>query len=334
VSEDTTNERDGNAARDHRSGAPYVVAIGNFDGVHAGHRVLLREAAAQARARGISARVLTFDPHPAAVLGRSAPRLLTSFERRAELVRRVDPNLTLVAERFDETLAAMSPAEFAAGVLVAKHGATAILVGQNFRFGKDRAGNVRALEELGKQLGFATTAVALASDAQGALSSTRVRDAIAQGDLQDAAALLGRPHMLSGRVVHGDHRGRTIGFPTCNLDGVSEALPPYGVYSVLVDRESERPGTFRALAGGVANIGLRPTIASGALEPRIEVHLFDFEGDLYGVRLRAHLVDWIRPERRFASLEELRAQIASDAAHAERTLAPLVPSPDADGAWA
>jgi riboflavin kinase/FMN adenylyltransferase len=151
-------------------------------------------------------------------------------------------------------------------------------------------------------------------------------------DLVEAGRMLGRPHMVSGVVVQGDQRGRTLGFPTCNLAGVDETLPPYGVYAVLVDREKDDRSSAAVLATGVANIGVRPTVAGGDA-PRVEVHLFDTDADLYGARLRVHLVAHLRTEQRFAGLDALKAQIAHDATAARAALAGLQPEPSASGAW-
>jgi riboflavin kinase/FMN adenylyltransferase len=181
---------------------------------------------------------------------------------------------------------------------------------------------------LGRELGFEARASSLYGDDEGPYSSTRARAALAAGDLEGVLHLLGRPHSISGTVVMGDQRGRTIGVPTANLSGVREALPPYGVYAVLVDRLRE--GTGQALATGVANIGLRPTVSAGF---SVEVHLFDFEADLYGAELRVHLVARLREERKFAGLPELKAQIAKDSAEARAILAGAVAEPAARGAW-
>lgn len=328
-----------------------VVAIGNFDGVHRGHQAVLASIADDARARGILPVLLTFSPHPRAVLGRPVPPLLTTLDRKLELIRRVDPAITLVVRRFDLAFASQSPLEFVHLTLVRDLHAEVVVVGHNFRFGKERAGDFDELTRLGGELGFETRSHVLVGDERGAWSSSRVRDAIARGDLDDAERMLGRPHAVSGLVVEGDRRGRTLGFPTCNLAGVEEALPPFGVYAVLVDRESDehpaseppsaeaelrrvRPGRSAvALAAGVANIGVRPTVTAGETRPSVEVHLFDTDADLYGARLRVHLCARLRAEQRFAGLDALKAQIARDAAAARERLAGLSPDAAAGGAW-
>jgi riboflavin kinase/FMN adenylyltransferase len=303
--------------------APCALVIGNFDGVHLGHQAVLREAVADARARGLSPCVLTFAPHPAGVVGRGAPPMLTTIERRAELVGELGVERMYV-RRFDLAFAAWEPARFASELVVQTLGAKLVGVGANFRFGAKRAGELTLLRELGGTLGFDVHVHAVASDAIGRYSSTRAREAVRVGDLEQVRHVLGRPHALSGVVVHGNERGRTIGVPTANLDDVPELLPPHGVYAVTVDRADGEPANggdlpFVPLAGGITNIGVRPTVGGGKLS--IETFLFDFAGDLYGARLRVHLVARIRDERKFASLDELKEQIARDVAAARAALA-------------
>ncbi len=309
-----------------------LIAIGNFDGVHLGHQALLADAAADARARDLETVLFTFDPHPAAVIGRTAPALLTPLARKIELATRAEPALQIFVQRFDADFAAQSPRDFAAHVLVQKLSAKLVLVGNNFRFGKGRAGNFDTLTALGEQLGFETRSHPLVGDAAGTFSSTRAREAIATGNLEEASYILGRPHALSGLVIQGDKRGRTIGFPTANLDAVREALPPFGVYAVAVDRLQQGPNATgplvaSSLAAGVANIGVRPTVKQGA-PPSIEVHLFEVDADLYGAHLRVHLLHRLRGEQRFSGLEALKTQIVNDAAAARQIAATLhTPSP-------
>jgi riboflavin kinase/FMN adenylyltransferase len=278
---------------------------------------------------------LTFDPPPAVVLGRKTPAALTPLERKVELIESAVPGMRVIVKTFDLALAESSPEQFARQVLVAELGAASIIVGQNFRFGKGRSGDLTTLTSLGEALGFTARAMEIVGDARGAWSSTRVRQGIAAGDWADVEGVLGRPHALSGVVVRGDQRGRTIGFPTANLGEVTEVLPPNGVYAVLVDR-LDRSGVPRALARGVANIGIRPTVGGGL---SIEAHLLDFEPvdeadrDLYGARLRLHLVAFLRGERKFDGLEALKEQIAKDAGSARELLAPKKPVPGALGGW-
>jgi len=312
-----------------QSGRSSLVAIGNFDGVHLGHRAVIEAALTEARDRQLRPLVLTFDPHPAEVLGRGARSPLTGLERKVELIERLGPEIRVVVEPFTLELSKLSPAEFAREFVVLLLGARVVIVGENFRFGYDRAGDLDTLVALGRELNFEARASQLSGDSEGPYSSTRARAALAAGDLAAVERVLGRPHSLSGQVELGAQRGRTIGVPTANLGGVKEALPPYGVYAVLVDRVVS--GGTSALATGVANIGLRPTVSGGF---SVEVHLFDFEADLYGAELRVHLVTRLREERKFAGLDELKAQIAKDSAEARAVLAGVRPEPSARGAWA
>lgn len=306
-----------------------LCAIGNFDGVHRGHRAVLARAAADARDAGLEPVLLTFDPHPAVVLGRQPPAVLTPLSRKIELVRRVDPSLRVVVRRFDKAFSQLEPEEFVRDVLVNELRVARVVVGRNFRFGKARKGDLARLAELGAEHGFVAQATELYGDERGPWSSTRAREAIARGDLEEAELVLGRPHALTGRVVPGDRRGRQLGFPTANLVDVEEARPPHGVYAVLVDRVAE-DGSAKALARGVANLGVRPTFET---TPALEVHLLDFDGDLYGATLRMHLVARLREEKRFASLAELQAQIAHDIERAREVLASRTPDEAAQGAW-
>ncbi|HEY3667969.1 MAG TPA: bifunctional riboflavin kinase/FAD synthetase [Polyangiaceae bacterium] len=311
-----------------QSGLGSLVAIGNFDGVHLGHRAVIEAALNEARSAALRPLVLTFDPHPAEVLGRGVRPPLTRLERKVELIERLGPELRVVIEPFTLELSQLTPEQFARDFVVELLGAKVVIVGENFRFGHGRAGDLPTLVRLGEELGFQARASSLSGDSIGPYSSTRARAALAAGDLAAVQSVLGRPHSLSGTVALGNQRGRTIGVPTANLSGVAEALPPYGVYAVLVDRVQE--GVATTLGTGVANIGLRPTLNAGF---SAEVHLFDFEQDLYGAILRVHLVARLRDEQKFAGLPELKAQIALDISGARKALAGAAPDPTARGAW-
>jgi riboflavin kinase/FMN adenylyltransferase len=295
------------------SHAACVMVVGNFDGVHRGHQAVLNEAVAEAHLRALAAIVLTFDPHPAAVVGVGAPPLLTTIERRTELMSALGVDRVFV-RKFDAAFAAWSPERFVRELVVQVLGARLVVVGQNFRFGTKRSGDLALLRSLGAEIGFEVRVHHVASDARGPFSSTRAREAIALGDLDEVSRVLGRPHELSGLVVRGDARGRSLGFPTANLGAVPEMLPPDGVYAVAVD-DVLGPGEARPLGIGVTNIGVRPTIAGGARRT-VETYLLDFEGDLYDHRLRLHIRTRLRDETKFASLDELKAQIALDVASA------------------
>jgi riboflavin kinase / FMN adenylyltransferase len=305
------------------------VAIGTFDGVHRGHRAVIEAAVAKALHAGLRPLVLTFHPHPIEVLGRGRADRLTTLERKIELIGRIDPQLGVVVEPFTLELSNKTPREFAEELLVGQLGARRVIVGSNFRFGHGRAGDLATLDELGRELGFEASAEPLSGDERGPFSSSRAREALLAGDLAEVEHVLGRPHSLSGVVVEGDRRGRTIGVPTANIADVPEVLPPYGVYATLVDR-LQADGTPRALAAGVSNVGERPTVSGGF---SFETHLFDFQGDLYGAELRVHLIGRLRAEQHFAGLDELKAQIERDQVAAKKLLVDWSPDPDANGAW-
>lgn len=300
--------------------------IGNFDGVHRGHQALLTTAARAAKREGLRCTVLTFTPHPLVALGKVAPPMLTTPSRKRRLVEEVaralsneGAELGLVEQRFDLAFAAQSPRAFAEW-LARELEAKVVLVGQNFRFGQRREGTFERLVELGRELGFEARAEPLVSDALGTISSTRVRALITEGDMPGAEALLGRPHSISGEVVTGKQLGRTIGFPTANLGGVAEMLPPFGVYAVLVDRVV--PGARDVPLGwGAMSVGVNPT-TDATTHTKVEIFISDrvsdgqaepgFSEDLYGATLRAHVVARLREEQKFDSLEALVAQIERD----------------------
>ena len=298
--------------------SPCVLVIGNFDGVHLGHAAVLREAVAIASRKGLGTSVLTFDPHPAAVVGQGAPAVLTTLERRAQLMTDLGVDHVWV-RRFDAAFAAWTPERFVHELVTKVLRARVVVVGDNFRFGAKRGGDLAALRRMGEELGFEVYVHAIASDARGPYSSTRAREAIAAGDLDEVARVLGRPHELSGIVVKGDQRGRTIGFPTANLDPVAEMLPADGVYATRVEQVGQ-DGAVRALGsgGGVTNIGVRPTVGGG--RRTVETFVFDHSGDLYGSHLRLKLVARLRGEKKFSGLDELKAQIAADSAAARAKL--------------
>jgi riboflavin kinase/FMN adenylyltransferase len=280
----------------------HALLIGNFDGVHRGHVTVARQAGRMAAARGLCLAVLTFSPHPAGVLGRTPPPLLTTLERRASLLGEHGIDAVFV-KTFDRGFALTPPADFARDLLVRDLRAKLVVVGENFRFGHQRAGDLATLVALGRELGFEATSHDMVGDAEGAFSSSRVRAALAAGDVEVASAVLGRPHALRGVVVRGDARGRTLGFPTANLAGVPEMLPAHGVYAA-------RAGVLGRSLPAVVNIGTRPTVDGSRVS--IEAHLLDFEGDLYDQPLSLDLVRRLRGEVRFPGLDALRAQILID----------------------
>jgi riboflavin kinase/FMN adenylyltransferase len=279
-----------------------IVAVGNFDGVHLGHQRVLRRAVARARGVGGAAVALTFVPHPVRVLapGRE-PERLTPLERKLELVARCDVDLAIVLP-FDRRLAAMSPESFARDVLAQGTGADAVVVGMDFRFGKDRAGDVGSLRELGPRLGFEVEPCEPVMVDGAAVSSTRIRAALLEGDVALATRLLGRHHDVSGVVVTGDRRGRDLGFPTANLGGIRALLPGTGVYACWAV-----VGGARRMAA--VNIGDRPTFGRGR---SVEAFLLDFRGELYGCELSLAFVSRLRADERFASVDALVEQIGRD----------------------
>lgn len=312
-----------------------IVAIGNFDGIHRGHQAVIGEAVRRARAAGAPASVLTFEPHPRRFFRPdSPPFLLTRFRTKARVLAVLGIDHLFVL-RFDAALAGRTAEEFVDKVLAEGLGARHVIVGYDFVFGRGRAGNPEMLRARLATRGIDATIMspvsAPTSPAWGEsliASSTGVREALLEGDPQTAAFLLGRPFEIEGRVMRGDARGRTIGFPTANL-GLGDYLrPALGVYAVRV--AVTEPGAGRILTetatwlDGVANLGFRPTIG-GLSEPRLEVHLFDYTGDLYGRRLRVALIKYLRPEQKFDGLEALKTQIARDAAAARRALADAPP---------
>jgi riboflavin kinase/FMN adenylyltransferase len=307
-----------------------VVVIGNFDGVHRGHQAVLADAAIRARHAEHELVVLTFDPHPSAVVGRGEPPKLTTMARRIELLERHGAS-RVVVKKFDAAFAAQSPLAFATDLLSNELRASEVVVGQNFRFGQKRAGDFQTLSQIGNTLGFTARAHAVAEDDRGAFSSTRARAAVTNGDLDEALAVLGRWHSISGVVKKGAQLGRTLGFPTANVHDIAELSPPDGIYAVLVDELKD--GHPRALAHGVMSIGMRPTIA-GAVGKTSEVFLFDFDRDLYGAQLRVHFVAYLRPEAKFDGLDALKAQMKKDEAEARARLAKITPIRELRGAYA
>ena len=294
-----------------------VLAIGNFDGVHLGHQTVIAEGRARARAAGAGFAVLTFEPHPRSVFQPgTAPFRLTALRDKVRGLAELGVE-RLVAHRFDLAFAQKSAEDFVREILVEGLGARHVVVGYDFVFGNRRRGTPAVLRALGETHGFGVSVVDPVTSATGAVyASTRIRDDLTAGRPREAAALLGRPWEIGGRVMTGDKLGRTIGFPTANIALGDYLRPAPGVYAVRVGIEEH--GTTRWHAGA-ANLGWRPTV--GGRDLRLEAHLLDFAGDLYGRRLRVALIEHLRGERRFAGLEELKAQIAADCQEARRVLA-------------
>jgi riboflavin kinase/FMN adenylyltransferase len=295
-----------------------AVTIGAYDGVHLGHRALLRDLCGRADAAGLSTVVVTFDRHPASVVRpESAPKLLTDLDQKIELLADCGIDRTLVVP-FDRQRADESAEEFVKEILVDNLGARLVVVGEDFHFGHGRKGNVALLTELGAGYGFDVVGVGLTGNDGEAVSSTRIRTLVAEGDVVAAAALLGRPHEVRGPVVHGDGRGGPeLGFPTANLHISEEiALPADGIYA---GRFTRVDGTVHQAA---ISVGRRPTF----YDPKdasvlVEAYLLYFEGDLYGEAGRVSFVHRLRDEVQFDSVDALIAQMRRDVAETERVLA-------------
>ncbi len=293
---------------------PLFLAIGVFDGVHLGHRAVIERALGDAENAGGTAVVVTFDPHPIRLLRpEHAPRLLTSTPHKIRLIRSLGVRHLLIIP-FDHAFAATPPAEFIRSLARAARPLREICVGYEWSFGKNRAGNLALLDQLGRELGFDEVGVPAVEVDATVVSSTLIRSAVERGDLATAARLLGREYTILGTVTKGAQLGRTLGFPTANLSAHNEQFPPNGVYAVRVAHGS------RALKG-VANIGIRPTISNATGERLIEVHLFDCHDDLYGEDLEVTFRHFLRPEQKFSGLDALRAQVESDASAARAFLA-------------
>lgn len=287
--------------------------MGNFDGVHKGHRAVIDAARAAGDA---PLGVVTFEPHPRQYFVPDAPPFrLMNPEARANRLARLGVD-HLYELPFDTVLAGLTPEGFARQVLAQGLGVSHVTIGADFCFGKDRQGTAQTLQDLGRELGFGVTIVPLIGAGEARYSSTAIRQALTEGRTHDAERMLGHWHRIEGEVVHGEKRGREFGWPTANLRMDDLHLPRLGVYAVLVDVLT---GPDRMSCQGVASLGVRPMF--GRNEPNLEVHLFDFDGDLYGQHLSVALVDFLRDEARFDGIQALIDQIAQDASDARAILA-------------
>jgi riboflavin kinase/FMN adenylyltransferase len=290
-----------------------IVALGNFDGFHAGHQAVVGRAVALARAEGRPVLVATFNPHPVRFFRPDAPPFrLTTLDQRQHLFEAAGADAMLVFN-FDAELASLTAEQFVGEPLVSTIGAAGVVTGEDFTFGKGRSGNVEVLKSLGEQHGFAVHAVAPVTATGGPVSSSRIREALQAGDCETATTLLTRPFAIEGVVEHGDKRGRTMGYPTANLSLGNYLRPRFGIYAVR-----GRLGDGRVL-DGAANLGIRPTFDPP--KELLEPYFFDFAGDLYGQRIEVELVSFIRPEQKFDSLDALVAQMESDCSEARGRLA-------------
>ena len=293
-----------------------MVAIGNFDGVHPGHQTVIHEAGLIAGDMCRPWTVLTFEPHPRAFFTPdSEPFRLTPFRSKAQRIAELGADL-LIVQRFDKAFSSLPAEDFVNTVLVDGLGAGHVVSGYDFVFGHKRGGNCELLLAMGAKKGFGFTAVNAQMDSSGeAYSSTRVRERLGDADPRGAAAILGRDFEIEGRVARGEARGKSIGFPTANIPLGAYLRPALGVYAVRAAIEQENGEIW---LDGVANIGVRPTFGSDGVV--LEVFLFDFDDDLYGKRLRVGLVDFLRPEKKFDGVDDLKAQIAQDSAKAQKIL--------------
>ena len=284
---------------------PVFLAIGVFDGVHLGHQAVISTATRHATEAGGTAVVVTFDPHPVKILRpEKSPRLLTATQHKIALIRGLGVSHLLVL-RFDREFASTSPEDFVRQLVESAQPLREICVGQEWSFGKNRAGNLALLKKLGAEFGFNVVGVEPVTSQEKIISSTAIRQAVETGDFATARRMLGRDYTILGTVEEGKHLGRSLGFPTANLSAHSEQFPPNGVYAAegLLNGKTMR---------GVVNLGVRPTIDDGSPQRVLEFHLFDFDRDLYGENVELRFLQYLRPEQKFENLAALREQIARD----------------------
>lgn len=291
-------------------------AIGNFDGVHLGHQSVIAQARKAVPDAPLG--VLTFEPHPRAFFAPDAPPFrLMSREARASRLEKLGVDY-LFEMNFNAGLAALTPEDFAQRVIRDGFGLRHVIVGSDFCFGKGRSGTASDLEAFGDSMGFGVTIAPLMARSDVTVSSTAIRRALSDGKPREAAAMLGHWHRIEGPVIGGEQRGRDLGYPTANMSIEGLHPPAFGVYAVLIDvLEGEHAGSY----GGVASIGVRPMF--GENRPNLETYLFDFSGDLYGTPLSVGLVEYLRPEEKFDSVEALITQMDTDSLRAKEALAVL-----------
>jgi riboflavin kinase/FMN adenylyltransferase len=296
-----------------------VATIGNFDGVHRGHQAVFRQLIALGRQHRLPVTVITFEPLPIEFFApERAPARLTRLREKARVM--ADHGIQqLLVLRFNQHFAQLDPRAFVSRLLIETLAVRFLLVGDDFRFGRERAGDFALLRALSREQGFEVAKLDTLRQQDERISSTRVRQALAAGDLILARQLLGRPYCLHGRVAHGERRGRTLGFPTANLHLHRHSTPLSGVYAVRVHGVDQHP------LPAVANVGTRPTVAGR--DSRLEVHLFDFQRDIYGQQLRVEFCAHLRAEQKFPTLEALREQIARDSAAARAVFSSRTASP-------
>lgn len=290
-----------------------VATIGNFDGVHLGHQSVFQHLLEKGRESSLPATVVTFEPQPREFFqAEAAPARLTRMREKLQAMKDVGVERVVVLE-FNRRLACMTAEKFVEELLVEGLGVRFLSVGDDFRFGQGRKGNFKLLQQMGVQYGFQVENMNTYMLDADRVSSTRIRELLTQGDLAAAQTCLGRPYRICGRVAHGDERGRTIGFPTMNVNLHRIVSPLQGVYAVKVLGLDDKP------LPGVANIGTRPTV-EGDTRYLLEVHLFDFDRSVYGQHVQVEFIHKLRDEKKFDSFEALRRQILDDAAAARKTL--------------
>jgi riboflavin kinase / FMN adenylyltransferase len=295
-----------------------VYALGNFDGVHLGYRQVIGRAAEIAAEMGVPLGVLVFEPHPQQFFFPDRPFFrLTPFRAKARLLEKIGVDV-LAALPFDERMSQKLAPEFVLDVLVNGLHAVHVVAGYDFRFGKGRGGDAAALSYMGEMEGFGVSIVEEVKEGGVTYSSTRIRELLARGDPRGAAKLLGHWWTVETHVQGGDKRGRTIGFPTANFSLEDHVEPALGVYAVKIEIED---GPHKGVHDGVANVGRRPTFDKEDVV--LEVHIFDFEGDIYGAHAAVSFIEYLRPEQKFDGLDSLKAQIAKDGAKAREVLAAL-----------
>lgn len=286
-----------------------VLTVGTFDGVHEGHKALVQTVVDKAAERGARSLVVTFDPHPRDIInpGKDGIKLLTTLEERAEIMQELGVDILLVIP-FDRDFSLLSSEEFVRKIIHEKVGVSEFVIGYDHHFGKDREGTIETIEKLGKELGFDAYVVSKREMGDTTISSTVIRNTLSEeGDVKQAAELLGRSYMLNGMVAHGAERGREIGFPTANIQPSqkNKVIPANGVYAVKV-RVNEN------WYGGMMNIGVRPTF--DGLSKTLEVNIFDFGEEIYGKKLQVRFIDRIRDEQKFNGPEALIEQLNKDKA--------------------
>jgi riboflavin kinase / FMN adenylyltransferase len=296
-----------------------IVTLGTYDGVHLGHQTIIREMVAEAREKGKESVLLTFDPHPRMVLypESHSVRLIDTIEEKLEKLEKLGLD-TVILFPFTLKFSRLTAVEFVRDVLVNQIGVTQMLVGYDHHFGKNREGNFQQLEELGGLYDFDVREVKAVETDEVAVSSTKIRKALAEGDMKKVERFLGVPYQLSGVVIHGNKLGRTIGFPTANLylDQTTKILPEIGVYAVQLIVQGNR-------LNGVMNIGKKPTVQQTETIS-VEVFIFDFEAEIYDETVRVFVYDRLRGEQRFGSIDELKSQLKKDEENARSVLATLV----------